>query len=152
MNKIQNSPTILATLAKMPGRARRDFLAMCVRGVANKRRKALAARGIYGLCDVERNARLKAWIDKAAEGGRVLLLNSGMDCDCAQWRNVILGEYVANVTTIKAAINQRLEWAEGHETFDLAPPSDRDKIEPETRDLVLEAFERGNQYAVQRAW
>jgi hypothetical protein len=82
-----------------------------------------------------------------AEGGKVALVNGGMDCDCAKWAN--------SVTLVKAtpaAVDKWVErfyhWAEGPQWCYIERPSVARKLKEEHRDLALEAFEDGHPHVV----
>lgn len=81
------------------------------------------------------------------EGGKVLVVESGRDCDGS--------EYSGRVHTIDATVaafdwlDARLgDWSDGPYYLSVARPSERDSISSTSRDLALEAFEDGHAHVI----
>ena len=92
-------------------------------------------------------ARFLADLRDLAEDGMIAVVESGRDCDCV--------DYFGRVHVIAATLeayndlyDRTAEWADGPFYFALAKPSEADKIEYESRDRVLEAFEDGHRHHV----
>ena len=86
-------------------------------------------------------------IAEMAEGGKVALVNSGMDCDCSRWQN--------RVSMVKATVADVDRWvddfynnAEGPQSCYIERPSVARKLQASSRDLALEAFEDGHPYSI----
>jgi hypothetical protein len=92
-----------------------------------------------------RNEDIEKAIAELAEHGRVAVVESGRDCDGVQ--------YSGRVRIIRARLKDFLElengiaeWADGPFRLQLERPSIARRIEVESRDLTLEAFENGHQH------
>lgn len=90
------------------------------------------------------------WVDAinlCAEGGKVLLVDSGMDCDGSAWRDrAILRDAVP--VKILREIEVAYEGADGPIHFHVDRPSNRARYEYVQRDLALEAFEDGHPHTL----
>lgn len=89
-----------------------------------------------------RNQKIEKAIAELAEHGRIAVVESGRDCDGVQ--------YSGQVRIIRARLRDFLEledgiakWADGPFTLRLERPSIARRIEAQSRDLALEAFESG---------
>ena len=94
-----------------------------------------------------RKARRAAEIAAKAEGGVVLVHESGYDCD---WT---YGEHTwtvpATLVAVERAIEDVLRWAENRTSVCILAPSERPDRNPDCgRNLVEEAFEDGHQHCV----
>ena len=92
-----------------------------------------------------RNQEIEKAIAELAEHGRVAVVESGRDCDGVQ--------YSGRVRIIRARLKDFLEledgiaeWADGPFRLQLERPSIARRIEAQSRDLALEAFENGHQH------
>lgn len=92
-------------------------------------------------------ASLAVRVAYCAEGGKVALVSSGMDCDCSRWENA-----VTLVQAIPAAVMHRMERdyadAEGPLTIYVERPSVAAGLTETHRDLALEAFEEGRPHFI----
>lgn len=82
-----------------------------------------------------------------AEGGRVCIVSSGMDCDGGAWAGRVY-DMPANVYAVERFIERQYEWADGPLRLELASPSECEEVEYESRDLALEAFEDGHAHCI----
>ena len=94
----------------------------------------------------ERGA-LAARIRACDEGGKIAMVESGMDCDCVR--------YSGKVTIVPATMaayyeeyNRTAEWADGPFSFAIVRPSEAAGIEYASRDLALEAYENGHPHYI----
>ena len=90
---------------------------------------------------------LAARIAMCAEGGQVLVIESGRDCDGV--------EYDGRCHTIDATraafddLDARLgDWADGPYSLSVARPSQAASVRYESRDLVAEAHENGHPHVI----
>jgi hypothetical protein len=86
-------------------------------------------------------------IKTMAQRGKVAVVWSGRDCDCVRYS----GEVRLVKATWKAIvdhIDQTYKWADGPCGYHFTTPSKAKKIERESRDLALEAFENGHPYYI----
>jgi hypothetical protein len=86
-------------------------------------------------------------IANRAEGGKVAVVWSGMDCDCVRFSGVV-SIVDADKASVEAHIEREYEYAEGPLSFYITKPSDAAKIHYESRDLAMEAFEDGHAHVV----
>ena len=86
-------------------------------------------------------------LNRYAEDGQILLVWSGMDCDCVQFSGDVQ-RCKATFYAVEKAIEDTLHYAEGPMHFYFERPSARDEIVRTSRDLVLEAFEDGHPHVV----
>lgn len=82
-----------------------------------------------------------------AEGGKVALVNGGMDCDCSRWENSV-SMVPATVRAVDEWIESFYEHAEGPQWHYVERPSVARTLRASSRDLALEAFEDGHQHVV----
>lgn len=92
-------------------------------------------------------AALKQCIARCSEGGRVLIVESGRDCDGAEWRDRT-HTLPATVTHYVAGFMLRCDGADGPIYWDIDKPSRRAFYRASTRDLALEAFEDGHAHVI----
>lgn len=96
-----------------------------------------------------RNERL--WLHNRiatlAEGGKILVIESGRDCDGC--------EYTGRTRLIDAAVaafdqldRELSKWADGPYRLTVARPSEQASITYESRDLVAEAHEDGHSHVI----
>lgn len=86
-------------------------------------------------------------IAACAEGGKIAVIESGMDCDCVR--------YSGHVSIIAADWREFLKhWdrtarsADGPFSLYIERPSIARNIRPQSRDLILEAFEDGHAHCI----
>jgi hypothetical protein len=91
--------------------------------------------------------RRAARIASLAEGGRVCVVSSGMDCDGSAWSGRVY-DLPASVFEVERFLERQYEWADGPMRLELASPSECEEIEYESRDLALEAFEDGHPHCL----
>lgn len=82
-----------------------------------------------------------------AENGQVLLVTSGMDCDCVRYSGCTR-LVPADLQGFLQALDKVYYSAEGPMQWYIASPSEQSEIHYESRDLALEAFEDGHPYAI----
>lgn len=104
------------------------------------------SRSLYWATDrrIRRQSLIRA-IAQHAEGGKVAVIESGMDCDGSQYsgyRHLI----DANVRAFDSLRRRLGESADGPFYLDIAAPSE--DVEYSSRDLALEAFENGHPYSL----
>jgi acylphosphatase len=80
-----------------------------------------------------------------AEDGMVAVVESGMDCDCVRYRNVVR---IIPAEEADAYIRKSIEWADGPIHHYIERPSVALKLEYDSRDLAMEGFENGNSYSL----
>lgn len=86
-------------------------------------------------------------IASCAEGGKILVLESGRDCDGCQYS----GKQHTIAATLAAydALDARLgDWADGPYSLSVARPSEAGSVRYTSRDLGLEAFENGHPHVI----
>ena len=91
------------------------------------------------------NRRVEIAARLAQLGDRVVMVESGMDCDCAygvHWREIESRSLVA----IDRDVERIFDYAEGPTSVQLVNLDEAP--EPYTRDLALEAFEDGHPHVV----
>jgi len=111
------------------------------------RLRKLGKAGAHVDASINRRAELIGRIQECAEGGQVALIESGMDCDCVQYS----GRVHMVDATYWAVIKKEediAQWADGTFSLYVDKPSSAGRIVPESRDLVLEAFEDGHRHVV----
>lgn len=86
-------------------------------------------------------------IAKVAQGGKVLIVSSGVDCDHSSWagRTELVD---ATSVAVDAWIDRFYECAEGPQSFFITSPDQAPEFEEESRDLALEAHENGHSHVV----
>lgn len=92
-------------------------------------------------------ASLKARLSKFQQGGRVLLIEKGRDCDGVQYdghTSII----PATVTHYEAELRDREASADGPFWLRLDYPSKRHAYKYTSRDLALEAYENGHAHVL----
>ena len=95
----------------------------------------------------QRRASFVRNISELAQGGRVALVWSGMDCDCVRYSGEV--EIVeATVMAVQQAIDNRMEWVDGPTSFQLMTPADAATEQYTSRDLALEAYENGHPHHI----
>jgi hypothetical protein len=92
-------------------------------------------------------ARLAAEMGDYAEGGEVITVWGGMDCDGSQFAGVCR-RHNALVVEVWKYIEDRYNWADGPTGYYFAQPSVAGGIEESHRDLALEAFEDGHPHVL----
>lgn len=123
------------------------------RDAASYRRKAkrmfrdCAGRFMVDADELAYRAKLGRTLAKYAEGGRVLIVESGRDCDGASWENRTF-EIKAQVAAYIKMRDQKHEWADGPIWFQIDRPSARTRYDYQCRDLALEAFENGHPHII----
>jgi len=117
-------------------RKQRKTISRCVATINRDKRDYLAER-----------AKKAALISELAEGGKIALVESGMDCDGVKYDGAV-SIITANLVAVEAEINRRYEWADGPCFFGLESPSVAERIRYNSRDLALEAFEDGHPHVL----
>ncbi len=82
-----------------------------------------------------------------SENGEIAVVWSGMDCDCVQYSGSV-SIIDADWRSVQEHIDNQYEWAEGPLYYSFEKPSVAEKIEYESRDLALEAFEDGHPHVI----
>lgn len=86
-------------------------------------------------------------ISKAAEGGQIAVIESGMDCDGVRyWGDVTL--IPATLTHFENHWRKRAKWSDGPFDLEIARPSEALQLRSGSRDLALEAFEDGHPHCL----
>jgi len=84
-------------------------------------------------------------IEKFQEGGKILVVESGMDCDGVRyWGRT--HECDANWRAFDKLWNNLSKWADGPFSLEIVRPST--VVEYGSRDLTLEAFENGHPHSI----
>lgn len=91
--------------------------------------------------------RRAAMLSALAEGGRVCVVSSGMDCDGSAWAGRVY-DMPASVFAVERFVERQYEWADGPLRLEFASPSECEEVEYESRDLALEAFEDGHAHCI----
>lgn len=86
-------------------------------------------------------------IVECAEDGKILVIESGRDCDCVEYHGKTM-LCPANVRAFDRLHDEIAKWADGPFRLDIDKPSNRDRYEYRSRDLALEAFEDGHQHHI----
>lgn len=91
--------------------------------------------------------QLQTRIAQCAEGGLVLVVESGRDCDGCQYQGKtrLIRASLAAFRALEVSI---AAWADGPYSLSVAKPSERDSISYSSTDLALEAFENGHQHVI----
>lgn len=92
-------------------------------------------------------AVLADYIASHAEHGHVAIVHSGRDCDGTSWSGVVV-IIQATVIAVESWADNFDANAEGWQSWYIDRPSAVDHLEPEFRDLVLEAFEAGHPHCL----
>jgi hypothetical protein len=88
---------------------------------------------------------LIARVTECNEGGKILVVESGIDCDGVQyWGHGTLID--ATIQAFDAHHDHVAKWADGTYRLQVCRPSD--EIDSGSRDLALEAFEDGHPYSL----
>lgn len=88
-------------------------------------------------------AALAGEIEHKASGGKVAMVESGMDCDCVQYSGRIR-MVQAIVSAYVHAVNRAYADAEGPISIYMATPAEARAIRYSSRDLAAEAHEDGH--------
>lgn len=91
--------------------------------------------------------KLKRVIDANKERGRILIVESGRDCDGCEWRDRT-HTIPATVTHYLACYTLRCDGADGPIWWNIDRPSAKHHYRASTRDLALEAFEDGHDHVL----
>jgi hypothetical protein len=83
----------------------------------------------------------------ATPDGRLFVEESGMDCDCVRYSGRIR-EIEATVRAYCALDNHIGAWSDGPYRLRLVTQSEAERIQPQSRDLALEAFENGHRHYI----
>lgn len=89
-------------------------------------------------------AALAATVAKYAKDGEIALVIWQMDCDCSSWTSKTV--VPATLVAIGRALSNVYDGAEGPVRWHVASPDV--KVERNSRDHALEAFEEGHPHAV----
>lgn len=99
------------------------------------------------LVELRERLNVKHRLAECAENGKVLIVESGRDCDCV--------EYDGKCYTIDASIDaysklydEIADWADGPFWLSMDRPSNAHKYKYTSRDRILEAFEDGHPHLV----
>lgn len=86
-------------------------------------------------------------IAECEENGMVVVIESGMDCDCVQYdgRKHPIPATVQAFDKLAQSIG---EWADGVFTLSIVSPSEAREISYRSRDRALEAYEDGHSHIV----
>lgn len=84
---------------------------------------------------------------ECAENGKVLVVESGMDCDCVQYAGKCR-LIDANIKAYDELYNSVAEWADGPFSFSIDRPSNAALHGYRSVDLVMEAYENGYRHSV----
>lgn len=97
----------------------------------------------YNHSKLEHRLALHAALRDASIGGRCVVIESGMDCDCVQYTGK-RHEIDANIKAFEALEESIAEWADG--PFSLWPvtPEQAAEIRYASRDRALESYENGH--------
>lgn len=96
---------------------------------------------------INRRFALSQAIKECAKDGKVVVAESGMDCDCVSYSGR-LHEIPANVAAYDKLEKDTAAWADGPFHFCIVPPEEVTKIEYKSRDNVMEAYEDGHPHSV----
>lgn len=86
-------------------------------------------------------------IAECAQDGKILVIESGRDCDCVEYSGQTR-IIEASVKAFDALQDEIAKWADGPFHLDIDKPSEDEFIRYESRDLVLEAFEDGHPHHI----
>ena len=89
---------------------------------------------------LQQRAALAREVHRLAEHGYVAMVHGGMDCDGSAWNDRVRLLRAIPVA-VEREVNDFYANAEGPQWHHLAAPSTVENLEPECRDLALEAFE-----------
>lgn len=86
-------------------------------------------------------------IQECAENGQILVIESGMDCDCVQYdgRTRVIEASIKAYDELEREVG---EWADGPFSFSIARPSEEANIHYRSRDRALEAYEDGHPHSI----
>jgi hypothetical protein len=96
---------------------------------------------------LQQRANVAALVQARAEGGKVALVESGMDCDCVRYENSV-SLVPAIPIVVLTAMERRYYNAEGPVSVRVERPSIAAELCYSARDLALEAFEDGHAHVV----
>lgn len=90
---------------------------------------------------------LQKLISANSENGQVVILESGMDCDCVAFSN---RKYKVDAlpVAVRAIMDRIYGDAEGPCNLSITSPSAAKRLEYGSRDLGMEAYEDGHPYSV----
>jgi len=130
-------------MLQLKSNVRRELI---VRNGNHGQRGKLAALLYEGLDEaITARGALHARIAQCAHAGRLLVVESGRDCDGVQYTGR-RHEIDATVKAYYELGNQIAEWADG--PFSLAIVPYDTEVEYTSRDLALEAFENGHAHCL----
>jgi len=95
----------------------------------------------------KRAALARAIAAMATPDGKLFVEESGMDCDCVQYSGHIRC-IPATIMALQSLENAIHEWADGPFNLRLVTQAEAERIQPQSRDLVLEAFENGHRHYI----
>jgi uncharacterized protein YjhX (UPF0386 family) len=95
----------------------------------------------------QRRMSFKQQLVSLAEGGKIAVIESGRDCDCVEYdgRVHIIDATLEAFNTLDDSIGH---WADGPYHLSLERPSMAERIQYESRDLVMEAHEDGHPHVI----
>jgi hypothetical protein len=90
---------------------------------------------------------LHVLLRECAQDGKVLVIESGMDCDCVQYdgRQHLIN---ATIEAYDKLYNDVAEWADGPFSFSITSPSEARYHTYRSVDLVMEAYENGHRHSI----
>jgi hypothetical protein len=88
-------------------------------------------------------------IERNAEDGQIMLVESGRDCDGVQYDGVLHGPIAANWRAVRKLEEKIAKWADGPFYLRVIKPSEAAQVELWSRDLTMEAFEDGHPWSLQ---
>lgn len=108
-------------------------------------RDLIEERGSVIDSKINERARIAEAFTRFAQGGKIGIVRSGMDCDCSRYVNARVIK-VPGVFKFQIDERRHQEWLDGPEHTSICAPDELP--ESWSRDLALEAFEDGHPYAV----
>lgn len=96
---------------------------------------------------INQRARLAQALAACAENGKVVIEESGMDCDCVTYSGR-LREIDATVMAYNKLQDETAAWADGPFHFSVLKPSEAVSVKYASRDNVMEAYEDGHPHHV----
>jgi hypothetical protein len=82
-----------------------------------------------------------------AEDGKIALVRSGRDCDGVEYSGDV-SILDANKQCVESRVESDLDYADGPMYFRLEKPSVAKKLQYQSRDRVMEAFEDGHPWSI----
>jgi hypothetical protein len=109
--------------------------------------RMLAIQGHHVDERINERAALAARIAACAEDGKILVEESGRDCDCVEYsgRTRLID---ANVQAFYKLWNDIGNWSDGPFRLEVYKPSEGEIINYKARDLVMEAHENGHPHSI----